>query len=243
MSRHSNRRAPRCGSSSTSRSAWTNWKPFASLLWTAFITTGRQSVWKSPGKHPGGSRKRHAEKWRGQSLKDKHSLTTEVTSLWKALEHFIVPRADTPGTFPSDRDDRTSVPSVTVTASGEWEPGVVPGSIPDEDEDHADKVGRDFAPETLNSYPSETGKEHAMAETKEGCVSAAAGVLTNDKAPAAESPTSSGKDHQMTARVGQKAPDFEASALVGGAFKNVKLSDYFGKWIVLCFYPGDFTFV
>ena len=25
--------------------------------------------------------------------------------------------------------------------------------------------------------------------------------------------------------------------------KNVKLSDYIGKWVVLCFYPGDFTFV
>ena len=47
----------------------------------------------------------------------------------------------------------------------------------------------------------------------------------------------------MTARVGQEAPDFEARALVDGGFKNVKLSDYRGKWVVLCFYPGDFTFV
>ena len=45
------------------------------------------------------------------------------------------------------------------------------------------------------------------------------------------------------ARVGKVAPDFEASAFVGGGFKNVKLSDYRGKWVVLCFYPGDFTFV
>jgi len=44
-------------------------------------------------------------------------------------------------------------------------------------------------------------------------------------------------------RVGQKAPDFEAPAFVDGAFKNVKLSDYLGHWVVLCFYPGDFTFV
>jgi alkyl hydroperoxide reductase subunit AhpC len=43
--------------------------------------------------------------------------------------------------------------------------------------------------------------------------------------------------------VGQEAPDFEASAYVNGGFKNVKLSDYRGKWVVLCFYPGDFTFV
>ena len=46
------------------------------------------------------------------------------------------------------------------------------------------------------------------------------------------------------ARVGKPAPDFEASAyIVGGGFKNVKLSDYRGQWVVLCFYPGDFTFV
>lgn len=47
----------------------------------------------------------------------------------------------------------------------------------------------------------------------------------------------------VQARVGQPAPDFEANALVDGKFKNVKLSDYKGKWVVLCFYPGDFTFV
>ena len=47
----------------------------------------------------------------------------------------------------------------------------------------------------------------------------------------------------MTARVGQKAPDFNAPAYFNGSFTNVQLSDYFGKWILLCFYPGDFTFV
>jgi peroxiredoxin (alkyl hydroperoxide reductase subunit C) len=44
-------------------------------------------------------------------------------------------------------------------------------------------------------------------------------------------------------RVGQKAPDFDAPAFQGGKFGQVKLSDYLGKWVVLCFYPGDFTFV
>jgi hypothetical protein len=43
--------------------------------------------------------------------------------------------------------------------------------------------------------------------------------------------------------VGKKAPDFEAPAYHDGKFKKVKLSDYLGKWVVLCFYPGDFTFV
>ena len=43
--------------------------------------------------------------------------------------------------------------------------------------------------------------------------------------------------------VGQKAPDFTAPAYQKGKFVNVKLSDYLGKWVLLCFYPGDFTFV
>jgi peroxiredoxin (alkyl hydroperoxide reductase subunit C) len=45
------------------------------------------------------------------------------------------------------------------------------------------------------------------------------------------------------AQVGKPAPDFELTAFVGEGFTNVRLSDYMGKWIVVCFYPGDFTFV
>lgn len=44
-------------------------------------------------------------------------------------------------------------------------------------------------------------------------------------------------------QVGKKAPDFEAPAYFKGEFTSVKLSDHLGKWVVLCFYPGDFTFV
>ena len=51
------------------------------------------------------------------------------------------------------------------------------------------------------------------------------------------------KDSPMTARVGQKAPDFTAPAYYQGGFTSVKLSDFAGKWVLLCFYPGDFTFV
>lgn len=43
--------------------------------------------------------------------------------------------------------------------------------------------------------------------------------------------------------VQKKAPDFQADAVVGGEFKQVKLADYKGKWTVLFFYPLDFTFV
>jgi peroxiredoxin (alkyl hydroperoxide reductase subunit C) len=46
-----------------------------------------------------------------------------------------------------------------------------------------------------------------------------------------------------SAKVGGKAPDFEAPAYQDGKFGQVKLSDHLGKWIVICFYPGDFTFV
>jgi peroxiredoxin (alkyl hydroperoxide reductase subunit C) len=48
---------------------------------------------------------------------------------------------------------------------------------------------------------------------------------------------------KMSVTVGQKAPDFTAPAYYKGKFTSVKLSDYAGKWVMLCFYPGDFTFV
>jgi len=51
------------------------------------------------------------------------------------------------------------------------------------------------------------------------------------------------KVEQTMIRVGQKAPDFNAPAYHQGKFTSVTLSDFLGKWVVLCFYPGDFTFV
>ena len=45
-------------------------------------------------------------------------------------------------------------------------------------------------------------------------------------------------------QVGQKAPEFKADAALGNdEFKTLSLSDYKGKWLVLFFYPLDFTFV
>jgi len=43
--------------------------------------------------------------------------------------------------------------------------------------------------------------------------------------------------------VTRPAPKFEAQALVNGGFKSVSLDDYKGKYLVLFFYPLDFTFV
>jgi alkyl hydroperoxide reductase subunit AhpC len=43
--------------------------------------------------------------------------------------------------------------------------------------------------------------------------------------------------------VGKPAPDFCKKALVDGDFKDIRLESYRGKWLVLFFYPMDFTFV
>lgn len=48
----------------------------------------------------------------------------------------------------------------------------------------------------------------------------------------------------MSVLVQQSAPDFEAQAVMeDGSFKSVKLADYRGQYVVLFFYPLDFTFV
>ena len=51
------------------------------------------------------------------------------------------------------------------------------------------------------------------------------------------------KENKPMIQVGKPAPDFVAPAYFKGGFTSVKLSDHIGKWVVLCFYPGDFTFV
>ncbi len=45
----------------------------------------------------------------------------------------------------------------------------------------------------------------------------------------------------MCVRPGIKAPDFLAQAYVKGEVEEVKLADFQGKWLVLCFYAGDFS--
>jgi Zn/Cd-binding protein ZinT len=82
---------------------------------------------------------------------------------------------------------------------------------------------------------------------KEGCVKPARGVI----APKPVAGQTTGQSERslkevpsMLARVGKEAPDFEVNGyLKGQGFKPVRLSDYKGKWIIVCFYPGDFTFV
>jgi peroxiredoxin (alkyl hydroperoxide reductase subunit C) len=83
-----------------------------------------------------------------------------------------------------------------------------------------------------------------MTEAKNGCVQAAAGpIAPAEETSSAPASTPAKEVPRMLARVGKPAPDFEVSAYFNGGFQNIKLSDYKGKWVILCFYPGDFTFV
>lgn len=81
-------------------------------------------------------------------------------------------------------------------------------------------------------------------ESKVGCARPTGGPVGE---PAEENTNKSEneikKEKPKMIKVGQKAPDFVAPAYFKGKFVDIKLSDHLGKWIVLCFYPGDFTFV
>ncbi len=51
------------------------------------------------------------------------------------------------------------------------------------------------------------------------------------------------KEEGSMIKVGKSAPVFTAPAFYEGKFVNIDLEEYKGKWVLLCFYPGDFTFV
>ena len=83
-----------------------------------------------------------------------------------------------------------------------------------------------------------------MTKNVDGCVKPSRGPILDSRVEESTEPVQKEKEIQkMVARVGKEALDFELSSYFDGGFKNVKLSDYKGKWIVVCFYPGDFTFV
>ncbi len=79
-----------------------------------------------------------------------------------------------------------------------------------------------------------------MEEVKIGC---AKPVSNKKKEVVQENNVVEKKEEMKMIRVGKPAPLFEAQAYHDGKFTNVKLEDYKGKWVLLCFYPGDFTFV
>lgn len=51
------------------------------------------------------------------------------------------------------------------------------------------------------------------------------------------------KEEKSMIQVGKPVPNFELSAYHKGEFKVFSLEEFRGKWVLLCFYPGDFTFV
>lgn len=80
-------------------------------------------------------------------------------------------------------------------------------------------------------------------ELKVGCARPTGGPV--GEAPLERTPEKEPliKEVSRMIQVGKKAPDFTAPGYLKGKFINVKLSEYLGKWTILCFYPGDFTFV
>jgi hypothetical protein len=82
-----------------------------------------------------------------------------------------------------------------------------------------------------------------MEEVKVGCARPTGGPVGEAVEEKKQKEKITIKEEKIMIKVGQKAPDFTAPAYHKGKFINVKLSDYLKKWVVLCFYPGDFTFV
>jgi hypothetical protein len=80
-------------------------------------------------------------------------------------------------------------------------------------------------------------------EVKTGCARPTGGLVGETVPEEPDEKQIEKKESKSMIQVGKKAPDFAAPGYQNGKFINTKLSDYLGKWVLLCFYPGDFTFV
>ena len=82
-------------------------------------------------------------------------------------------------------------------------------------------------------------------ELAAGCDRPTGGPVSEPETVVTTEQTAAPKEEKKMIMVGQKAPDFTAPGYLNGQFADFKLSDYYGdgKWALLCFYPGDFTFV
>ncbi len=81
-------------------------------------------------------------------------------------------------------------------------------------------------------------------EIKAGCARPTGGPVGEKADTSKDSPQQPMiKEVKAMITVGKKAPDFTAPAYHKGKFVSVQLSEFLGKWVILCFYPGDFTFV
>jgi len=83
---------------------------------------------------------------------------------------------------------------------------------------------------------------HVPEEFKPGCQRPPIKKTSTDEVNTTSIPLIREEGQKMI-KVGKPAPDFTASAFFKGKFVNFSLSEFKGKWVLLCFYPGDFTFV
>jgi peroxiredoxin (alkyl hydroperoxide reductase subunit C) len=88
-------------------------------------------------------------------------------------------------------------------------------------------------------------EENCMAEEiKAGCARPTGGLVGETPDAETRLPLEPpAKEAVAMIKVGKKAPDFSAPAYHQGKFVSVRLSEHLGQWVLLCFYPGDFTFV
>ena len=78
-----------------------------------------------------------------------------------------------------------------------------------------------------------------MAEkSKAGCARPTGGPVSQKKPAQQNDRIQPEEEVARMIQVGKPAPDFSAPAYHKGDFTSVKLSDFLGKWVVLCFYPG-----
>ena len=80
-------------------------------------------------------------------------------------------------------------------------------------------------------------------ELKAGCARPTGGPVGEETPEQTSEKINTKKENISMIQVGKKAPDFTAPGYQNGNFINIKLSEHLGKWVLLCFYPGDFTFV
>ena len=80
-------------------------------------------------------------------------------------------------------------------------------------------------------------------EMEVGCARPTGGPVGETIKETYDQPNQITEETASMIQVGKKVPDFVAPAYQKGTFISVKLSEYLGKWVLLCFYPGDFTFV
>ncbi len=80
-------------------------------------------------------------------------------------------------------------------------------------------------------------------DMKVGCARPTGGPVGEDVEESTQESVTASKEVSSMIHVGKKVPDFSAPGYHQGKFISTNLSEYLGKWVLLCFYPGDFTFV